>query len=85
MGRRREETQLELGLTRRVCWRELPEASQAQVIELLTQLLRLVAQVRPNNVEASDERWSQDRFATSDPAGNSLCTPIDARPGPPSS
>ena len=56
MGSRREETQLELGLTRRVCWRELPEASQAQAIELLTQLLRLVAQVRPNNVEASDER-----------------------------
>jgi len=56
MGRSREETQLELGLTRRVCWRELPEASQAQAIEPLTQLLRLVAQVRPNNVEASDER-----------------------------
>jgi hypothetical protein len=56
MGRRREETQLELGLTRRVCWRELSEAGQAQAIELLTQLLRLVAQVKPNNVEASDER-----------------------------
>jgi hypothetical protein len=56
MGRRREETQFELGLTRRVRWRELPEASQAQAIELLTQLLRLVAQIRPNNVETSDER-----------------------------
>jgi hypothetical protein len=43
------ETQLELGLTRRVCWRELPEASQPQAIELLTQLLRLLAQVRPND------------------------------------
>jgi hypothetical protein len=56
MERRREETQLELGLTRRVCWRELPDASQAQAIELLRQLLRLVAQARPNNAEASDER-----------------------------
>ena len=56
MGRRREETQLELGLTRRVCWRELPEASQAQAIELLAQLLELVAQVRSNDQERSDER-----------------------------
>jgi hypothetical protein len=56
MEKRREETQLELGLTRRVCWRELPEASQAQAVELLTQLLRLAAQVRPNDGEASDER-----------------------------
>ena len=56
MERRREETQLELGLTRRVCWRELPEASQAQAIELLTQLLRLVAQVSPNDGEKNNER-----------------------------
>jgi hypothetical protein len=56
MRKRREETQLELGLTRRVCWRELSEASQAQAIELLAQLLRLVARVRPNDREASDER-----------------------------
>jgi hypothetical protein len=55
MGRRREDTQLELGLTRRMSWRELPEASQVQAIELLTQLLLMVAQVRSNDREASDE------------------------------
>ena len=56
MRKRRQETQLELGLTRRVCWRELPEASQAQAIELLAQLLQLVSQVRSNDQERSDER-----------------------------
>jgi len=56
MRKRRQETQLELGLTRRACWRELPEASQAQAIELLTQLLQLVAQVRPSDKETTDER-----------------------------
>ena len=56
MRKRREEPQLELGLTRRVCWRELPEASQAQAIELLKQLIQLVAQASPNDGEASDER-----------------------------
>jgi hypothetical protein len=56
MGRRREDAQLEFGLTRRVCWRELPEVSQAQAIELITQLLLMVAQVTPSDREASDER-----------------------------
>jgi hypothetical protein len=57
MGRRKEEdAQLELGLTRRVCWRELPEVSQAQAIELIAQLLLMVAQVTPSDREASDER-----------------------------
>ena len=56
MGRRREDTQLELSLTRRMSWRELPEASQAEAIELLTQLLLMVAQVRSSDREASDER-----------------------------
>jgi hypothetical protein len=55
MERRVKAAQLELGLIRRVCWRELPEASQVQAIELLTQLLLMVAQVRPSE-EASDER-----------------------------
>jgi len=56
MGRRRDDAQLELGLTRRVCWRELPEVSQAQAIELLTQLLLMVARVKPSGRETSDER-----------------------------
>jgi hypothetical protein len=56
MGRRREDAQLELGLTRRVCWRELPDVSRAQAIELLTQLLLTVAPVRTSDREASDER-----------------------------
>ena len=56
MGRRRQEPQLELGLTRRVCWRELPEASQTQAIELLMQLLLMVAQARPSDREVGDER-----------------------------
>jgi hypothetical protein len=56
MRKIREENQLELGLTRRVCWRELPEASQSQAVELLTQLLQLVAQARPIDTETSDER-----------------------------
>jgi hypothetical protein len=51
MEKRREETQLELGLTRRVCWRELPEASQAQAVELLTQLLRLAVPVSAADAE----------------------------------
>jgi hypothetical protein len=55
MGRRRQEPQLELSLTRRVCWRELPEASQTQAIELLMQLL-MVAQARPSDREVGDER-----------------------------
>ena len=54
MGRRRENAQLELGLTRRVRWRELPEVSQVQAIELITQLLLMVAQVTPTDWEASE-------------------------------
>jgi hypothetical protein len=56
MGRRGEETQLELGLTRRVGSRELPEASQAQAIELLTQLLQSGSADQTERREASDER-----------------------------
>jgi len=56
MGRRRDDAQLELGLTRRVCWRELPEVSQAQAIELITQLLLMIARATPTDREASDER-----------------------------
>lgn len=56
MGRRVEATQLELGLTRHVCWHELPEASQAQAVQLLIQLLVMVAQVRQGDQEATDER-----------------------------
>jgi len=56
MRRRREDAQLELSLTRCVCWRELPEVSQAQAIELITQLLLMVVQVTPSDREASDER-----------------------------
>jgi len=56
MGKRKEDTQLELGLTSRMGWRELPEASQAQAIELLTQLLLMVARVKPSGRETSDER-----------------------------
>ena len=56
MERRVEAAQLELGLTRHVRWRELPEASQGQAIELLTQLLVMVAQVKPSGREASDDQ-----------------------------
>jgi len=56
MGRRKEDAQLELGLTPRMSWRELPEASQAEASELLTQLLLMVAQVRSSDREANDER-----------------------------
>ena len=56
MGRRREDDQLELGLTRHLCWRELPEESQAQAIELITQLLLMVARATPTDREVSDER-----------------------------
>jgi hypothetical protein len=56
MGRRREDAQLELGLTRRVCWRELPEVNQDQAIELIAQLLLMVAQVTLSDREASNER-----------------------------
>jgi hypothetical protein len=56
MGRRREDAQLELSLTRRVCWHELPKISQAQAIELITQLLLMVVQITPSDREASDER-----------------------------
>jgi hypothetical protein len=45
MGTRREDAQLELGLTRHLCWRELPEESQAYAVELLIQLLVIVAQL----------------------------------------
>jgi hypothetical protein len=56
MGRRVEAAQLELGLIQHLCWHELPEASQAQAIELLTQLLLMVARVKPSGREASDEQ-----------------------------
>jgi hypothetical protein len=56
MRRRREDAQLELGLTQRLCWHELPEASQAHAVQLLVQLLVMVAQVRQSDQEATDER-----------------------------
>lgn len=56
MGRRREDTQLELSLRPRMGWRELPEASKAQAIELLTPLLLMVARIKPRDRETSDEQ-----------------------------
>jgi hypothetical protein len=56
MRKRAEATQLELGLAGRVCWSELPGVCRAQATELLTQLLRMVAQVEEDGEEAGDER-----------------------------